>query len=106
MGFFDLFRQPDINALAEEYRNTPGALLIDVRSPQEYSFGRIPGSINIPVEDIDKFDSVAENKDVPLYVYCQSGMRSSRAVSKLHHFGYKNAKNIGGIMAYSGKMEK
>lgn len=106
MAFFDFLRHPDTNALVAEYRNTPGALLIDVRSPQEYSGSRIPDSINIPVENIDKVDSVAENKDVPLYVYCQSGMRSSQAISRLHHLGYKNAKNIGGIMAYSGKLEK
>ena len=36
MGFFDLFRQPDINQGVEEYRAVPQAILLDVRTPEEY----------------------------------------------------------------------
>lgn len=66
----------------------------------------IPGSKNIPLQTIDKVASVAENKDTVLYVYCQSGIRSRQATSILQHMGYTNVNNIGGIDAYSGKVER
>ena len=65
----------------------------------------IPGSKNLPLQTIDKVDSIVENKDTALYVYCHSGARSRQAVSYLQHMGYTNVNNIGGIAAYSGKVE-
>ena len=48
---------------------------------------------------------LVQNKETPLYVYCHSGARSRQAVQQLQYMGYQNAKNIGGITAYSGKVE-
>jgi len=105
MSFFDFFRQPDINRGVEDWRNAPGAILLDVRTPQEYREGHIPGSQNVPLQTIDKVASVAENKEVPLFVYCHSGGRSRQAVQLLRQMGYSNVTNIGGIAAYRGKVE-
>ena len=105
MSFFDFFRQPDINRGVEDWRNTPGAILLDVRTPQEYREGHIPGSQNVPLQTIDKVRTVVENKDTPLYVYCRSGGRSRQAVQLLRQMGYSNVTNIGGIAAYRGKVE-
>ncbi|MBQ4578009.1 MAG: rhodanese-like domain-containing protein [Clostridia bacterium] len=105
MSFFDFFRQPDINRGVADCRNTPGAVLLDVRSPQEYREGHIPGSQNVPLQTIDKVATVTENKDTPLYVYCRSGARSRQAVQRLGQMGYRNVTNIGGIAAYRGKVE-
>ena len=104
MGFFDYFKQPDINQGIKDYQATPGAILLDVRTPQEYGAGHIPESKNIPLQIIEKVTSVAENKDTVLYVYCQSGARSRQATSMLQGMGYTNVNNIGGIAAYSGKV--
>ena len=106
MGFFDFLKQPDINKGVMEYRNTNGAFLLDVRTPQEYREGHIPGSKNVPLQTIDKISSVADNENIPLYVYCYSGARSRQAVAMLQHMGYTNVRNIGGIAAYSGKVER
>ena len=106
MGFFDFFKQPDINQGVRNYQNTPGAVLLDVRTPSEYGNGHIPGSKNVPLQVIDKVVSVAENKDTMLYVYCQSGARSRQATSMLQRMGYTNVNNIGGIAAYSGKVAR
>ena len=106
MGFFDLFKHNDINQGVKDYHNIPGAVLLDVRTPQEYREGHIPGSKNVPLQTIDKISSVADNKNIPLFVYCYSGARSRQAVSYLQHMGYSNANNIGGITAYSGKVER
>ena len=53
MGFFDFLKQPDINKGVMEYRNTDGAVLLDVRTPQEYREGHIPGSKNVPLQQLD-----------------------------------------------------
>ena len=105
MGIFDFFKQPDINQGVQEYKNAAGAVLLDVRTPQEYREGHIPGSQNMPLQQLDKVEEVTENKDTVLYVYCRSGARSRQAVSLLKHIGYTNVHNIGGIAAYSGKVE-
>ena len=81
-------------------------IILDVRTEQEYAEGHIPGSVNIPLQSIDKVASLVENKDRPLYVYCQSGFRSGQASDELRQMGYSNVKNIGGFAAYSGKVEK
>ena len=106
MGFFDFFKQPDVNRGVEEYQSTSGAVLLDVRTPEEYQSGHIPGSKNIPLQTIDRVGSVAENKDTALYVYCQSGARSRQAAGMLKQMGYTNVNNIGGIAAYAGKVER
>jgi rhodanese-related sulfurtransferase len=105
MGIFDFFKQPDINQGVQEYKNAVGAVLLDVRTPQEYREGHIPGSQNVPLQQLDKVEEVTENKDTVLYVYCRSGARSRQAVSLLQAMGYTNVHNIGGIAAYSGKVE-
>ena len=48
MGFFDFFKQSNINQGIEEYKMTVGAVLLDVRTPQEYQEGHIPESKNVP----------------------------------------------------------
>ena len=106
MGFFDFLKQPDINKGVKEYRNTDGATLLDVRTPQEYMEGHIPGSKNVPLQQLDKLEELTENKDTILYVYCHSGARSRQATSFLQYMGYTNVHNIGGITAYSGKVER
>ena len=106
MGFFDFLRKLDINKGVMEYLNTDGAVLLDVRTPQEYREGHIPGSKNVPLQQLDKISSVTDNKNVPMFVYCYSGGRSRQATSMLQHMGYTNVQNIGGIAAYSGKVER
>jgi len=105
MGFFDFLHGPDINQGVKEYGGLEGAVLLDVRTPQEYREGRIPGSINIPLQSLSTADQIPAGKDAPLFVYCYSGARSSQAVRLLAGMGYTNTKNIGGIAAYKGKVE-
>lgn len=106
MGIFNSLKQPDINQGVIKYKAAPGAILLDVRTAQEYRQGHIPGSKNLPLQTIDKIVSLAGRKDTPLYVYCYSGARSRQAVSVLQRMGYTDVTNIGGIAAYSGKVEQ
>ena len=106
MGFFDMFKQKDINESIKEYQSLSGAVLLDVRTPQEYKEGHIPKSKNVPLQMIDRVTSVVKTKDTPLFVYCYSGSRSNQAVNELRRMGYSNVTNIGGISSYSGKVER
>ena len=63
MGFLDFLKQPDINQGVKTYQAIPGAVLLDVRTPQEYREGHIPGSRNVPLHTIDEVAAVTENKD-------------------------------------------
>ena len=105
MSFFDFQKGPDINQGVKEYSTTDGAVLLDVRTPDEYWQGHIPGSKNVPLQSLDKVTSFVNNQDTPVFVYCHSGARSAQAVSVLGGMGYTNIKNIGGIAAYAGKVE-
>ena len=104
MSLFDIFRTSDINQEVENYRKESRAMLIDVREADEFRQGHIEGARNIPLSSLDKVASAVQDKDMPLYVYCLSGGRSGNAVSRMRRMGYTNARNIGGISAYRGKV--
>lgn len=106
MGLFDFFKQVDINQGVEEYRAAPGAVLLDVRTPDEYRQGHIPGSKNLPLQSLDNVAAIVKDKESPLFLYCYSGARSRQAAGMLRRMGYAKANNIGGIAAYSGKVER
>ena len=106
MGFFDFLRAPGMDRGVETFRATEGAVLLDVRTPEEYRTGHVPGSKNLPLQAIGGADDLLAHKQVPLFVYCQSGARSRRAAEALRSMGYTNVTNIGGIAAYTGKVER
>ena len=106
MGFFDFLKGPNIGEGVKEYNATPGAVLLDVRTPDEYRQGHIPGSKNIPLQSIDKVAGMIDNKSTTIFVHCLSGARSRQAAAILKQMGYTNVKNIGGISAYAGKVER
>ena len=58
MGFFDFLKQANINQGIEEYKRTAGAVLLDVRTPQEYQEGHIPESKNVPLQQLNNVVSV------------------------------------------------
>ena len=106
MSLFDFLKGPDINQGVKEYSTTDGAVLLDVRTPDEYRQGHIPGSKNVPLQSIDKVTVMINNKATPIFVHCLSGARSRQAAAVLQQVGYTNVKNIGGISAYAGKVER
>ncbi|MBQ5739414.1 MAG: rhodanese-like domain-containing protein [Oscillospiraceae bacterium] len=103
MGIFDLFKAPNMTKGVEEFRRTEGALLIDVRSLEEYAGGHVEGSINLPVQS---FGTLTAAKDTPIFVHCLSGARSSRAAKLLEKLGYTNVRDIGGLSTYKGELVK
>lgn len=106
MGLSDLFKRPDVNQGVSEYHRVPGAVLVDVRTPQEYRAGHIPGSRNVPLQDIGGAAARLGPRDTPLFLYCLSGARSAQAAGALRRMGYTNITNIGGIAAWKGSVER
>ena len=73
-----------------------GALLIDVRSPAEFSSGHLPNAINLPLGEIEtELPRRVKDKNQVLLLHCQSGMRSGVAKTKLGGLGYTSAFNLG-----------
>ncbi|GAB6104899.1 MAG: rhodanese-like domain-containing protein [Blautia sp.] len=105
MGLFDFFKGSDFNEGIEIYKNTKDAVLLDVRTPEEYLEGRVPGSWNIPLQELKKVERLVD-KAVPLFVYCLSGARSRMAAAQLQQMGYASVTNLGGISSYRGKVER
>ena len=103
MSIFSFMKtQTDINEGIDLFRAAPGAVLLDVRSKEEYTQGHIPGSVNLP---LNRLAGIKLEKDTPLFVYCLSGARSARACARLKKNGY-SAENIGALTAYRGTLEK
>lgn len=73
-----------------------GALVIDVRSPGEFTSGHLAAAINIPLDEIETaLPRQVQDKNQVLLLHCQSGMRSGIAAKKLKAMGYTNAFNLG-----------
>ena len=106
MSFLDIFKSVDINKEVNRCRTTKGAVLLDVRTEEEYRSGHIGGSRNIPVEKISNAVNLLHDKSAPVFVYCQSGSRSRKAASELKKMGYSEVYNIGGIDQYLGQVQK
>lgn len=81
--------------------NDKSILLIDVREDYEFRTGHIKNAKNIPLGRVNSdIIKVAKDKTKTIYVYCQSGARSSSACSTLSKLGYTEVYNLGGIMSW------
>lgn len=86
------------------YQESEHAVLLDVRTVEEYKTGYILNAINIPHESIEDVKEIIEDKDQMIFVYCRSGNRSQVASKALVDMGYTNVIEIGGIMSYQGEL--
>ena len=81
-----------------------GAILIDVRTVDEYNREHIPNAVNIPLDTLDSIDYA---KDTTIIVYCQTGVRSKEAVDLLVKKGYTSLYNLdGGLLNWGGSLEE
>ena len=79
---------------------THQALIVDVRTPEEFADGHYPGAINIPHETIlDGLNQLGVSQETPVILYCRSGNRSGQAELALKSNEFSQAKNAGGLEA-------
>lgn len=74
-----------------------GALLVDVRTPQEFTAGHIPGALNIPLDELDDRMGEIGRKNAPVVLYCRSGHRSGQATRLLESAGYTGVHDLGAM---------
>ena len=98
-GVVKQFRVEDVKDLPRD----GGAVLLDVRTPQEFGRGHVAGFQNIPVDELrDRLDQIEPGK--PVYVMCQSGLRSYIACRILAGHGYEAYNFSGGFRFYDAVM--
>jgi len=74
-----------------------GALIVDVRTPQEFQMGHYPEAINIPLQTVQANISGFGSPEQEIIVYCRSGNRSVHAKRILNHYGFKNVIDAGAL---------
>ena len=85
---------------------TDNVTLIDVRTPDEYALGTIPGAINIPLDDMrERMSEIPADR--PVWLFCGVGLRGYLASNILKANGYKDVRNlIGGLKTYKAATAK
>ena len=96
------YKNLDVEQFASAVKE--GACILDVRTPEEFAEGSIPGAVNVDWNGEDflaKVDAIFDASD-PLYLYCRSGRRSAAASKALSKAGYKKVFNLtGGYNAWT-----
>ena len=93
-----------VNEFEKKLTETPGKIILDVRTPNEYNSGHLPDAMLINVNDKDFKSKIEQlDKSKPVFVYCKAGYRSSNASAILLQSGFKEVYDLqGGIDSWSG----
>lgn len=95
-----------LDELANKLKGQEKMTILDVREPAEYAFGHIPGSIHIPLGELEnRFNEL--NKEDDIHIICRSGSRSDLAAQKLSAKGFERIKNVvPGMKEWTGPTTK
>lgn len=78
----------------------PGALILDVRTKEEFASGHVPNAVNIPHTELSsRISELTVAKDGPVVVYCERGGRAGQATIVLDEAGYENILHLSGDMS-------
>ena len=98
VGFFILKKAGQLSETEARRLLAEGALIVDVRSEQEFKSEHLPKAVNIPLDQLkERLPSVAPDKQMPLLLHCLSGGRSAMARSMAKGMGYSNVHNLGSL---------
>ena len=90
-----------------QFESDENAVILDVRTKEEFSEGFIANAINIDIQSGQDFVTEIEtlDKNKKYYVYCRSGMRSAKACEIMNQLGFENTYSlIGGITEWDGEI--
>jgi phage shock protein E len=94
--FFALKRMSFVSAAVARQHLAAGALVVDVRTADEFGRGHLPNAINIPLGELnERVPQLVKDKNQALLLHCLSGGRSALAKQRLKGMGYVNAFNLG-----------
>ena len=89
-----------VTELPADFVGETNAILLDVREPDEWAEGHVPGALHIPLADVPaRIDEI--DPDARLYVICHAGGRSEQALRYLMQRGYEGANVVGGMMSWA-----
>jgi rhodanese-related sulfurtransferase len=83
-----------------QLRDLDGVAIIDVREPDEYANGHVPGAVNVPLQTVPEAIEQLD-PDKPVYLICQHGIRSERAAAFLDSRGFDTVNVLGGTAAWA-----
>lgn len=86
-----------IDAAQAKEKMGEGAVVVDVRTNEEYAQGHIEGAHNLPLDQIDTIDTLVSDKEQEILVYCRSGNRSATAAARLIELQYTKVFDVGGL---------
>ncbi|MDH4199819.1 MAG: rhodanese-like domain-containing protein [Spirochaetia bacterium] len=78
------------------YEQNKKIQLLDVRTPDEYATGHVPGAVLLPLDQVLAGESIPFDKNSEIYIICRSGSRSLKAAHYLENNGYKNVRSVDG----------
>ena len=82
------------------------AQAVDVREPDEFAVGHIPGAKLLPLGDVlTRAEEVMPDKNAQWLIYCRTGRRSADAAQKLESQGYTGLRDLGGILSWPYEIE-
>lgn len=85
--------------LVERLNAGQAPMLVDVRTPDEYRNGHVPGAINIPVQELERrVDELGPYRETELVLYCESGVRAGHAERMLQRLGFTQLRSLDGHM--------
>ena len=100
LGALWLARRPDTSPTDARRLVAAGAKLVDVRSPEEFAAGHLPGARNIPVDELTSRLEEIGPRDLSVVVYCATGGRSASAARLLAGAGFTQVHNLGPMSAW------
>lgn len=83
-----------------------GAKVVDVRTPQEFASGHVPGAINIPFDEIGRRASEIGPASTPVVLYCRTGRRSGIAADALQKAGFSKLYDFKSVTAWPGELAR
>jgi len=95
--FLLIRRRGDLDPAEAHSLVDKGALLVDVRTREEFAAGHLPNAVNVPVQELDERLGELGPRERPLVVYCRSGNRSARAAGTLARAGFTAVHNLGAM---------
>jgi rhodanese-related sulfurtransferase len=98
---FDLTSAADAQELLAEA--PAGLVVLDIRTPDEYTSGHIAGAVNLDFYEPDFAESLdGLAKDLPYFVYCRSGNRSETTIDQMRNLGFTEVYELdGGIVSWA-----
>lgn len=85
---------------------TAGAKVVDVRTPEEFASGHVPGAVNIPYEEVGRRAAEIGPRGAPVVLYCRSGRRSAIAAEALRKEGFTKVYDFQSVSAWPGELAR